>query len=184
MEAHILAISEYGHKKASRSGNSNGHINEIPSDDLISINNGVDNWIFLQSHGSSFNKETHKSQFYTVFLKEILSEFLILYKILLYGIIELIACLLTGKLWEGRSLFGIILDVGLHVNEDGTLARGFIYVMLRKLSWQLAWWQPFIIFLLILLHFFVLELIIVLLLLFLLSLLILMFIGLFKWRLV
>jgi hypothetical protein len=98
MEAHILAISEYGHKKASRSGNSNGHINEIPSDDLISINNGVDNWIFLQSHGSSFNKETHKSQFYTVFLKEILSEFLILYKILLYGIIELIACLLTGKL--------------------------------------------------------------------------------------
>ena len=98
MEAHILAVSEHGHKKTGRSGNSNGHINEVSSDDLISINNGVDNWIFLQSHGSSFNKETHKSQFYTVFFKEILSEFLILYKILLYDIIEPIACLLIGRL--------------------------------------------------------------------------------------
>lgn len=76
MEFHVMAISEDGNEKSSRSSHGYRDIDVVSPDDFVTIDDRVHNGVFQEGLGGCLQEERHESQLDVVLLKEFLSEFL------------------------------------------------------------------------------------------------------------
>ena len=76
MELHVLTVFQDWDQKTSWCSNSNRHIDVVSSNNLVSIDNWVNDWVFLKGQSGGSDEETHESELDAVLFEEILTKFL------------------------------------------------------------------------------------------------------------
>ena len=61
MELHALAVPQNWNQKAGGGGDCDWDVDEVSPDDLFSVDDWVDDWVFFEGQGAGFQEEGHEA---------------------------------------------------------------------------------------------------------------------------